>query len=135
MDLDEARAFMREHHRGILATLRPDCRPQMSAVTVGVDDEGRVVISTSEDAYKVRRIRQDPRVSICVMSENFWKWIQVDGTATVVSLPEAMEPLVDYYRSISGEHPDWDEYRQAMKDQRRVLLRVEIERAGPDQRG
>ena len=135
MDLDEARAFMREHHRGILATLRPDGRPQMSAITVGVDDQGRAVISTSEDAYKVRRIRKDPRVSICVMSENFWKWIQVDGTATVVSLPEAMEPLVDYYRSISGEHPDWNEYRQAMEDQRRVLLRVEIERAGPAPRG
>ena len=135
MDLDEARAFMREHHRGILATLRPDGRPQMSAITVGVDDQGRAVVSTSEDAYKVRRIRKDTRISICVMSENFWKWIQVDGTATVVSLPEAMEPLVDYYRSISGEHPDWDEYRRAMEDQRRVILRVDIERAGPDQRG
>lgn len=133
MDLDEARAFMRENHRGILATVRHDGRPQMSAISIGVDGEGRAVISTREGAYKVRHIREDPRVSVCVMSEDFWKWIQIDGTATVVPLPEAMEPLVDYYRSIAGEHPDWDEYRRAMEEQRRVILRIDIEHAGPDQ--
>ena len=135
MDLDEARSFLREHHRGILATTRTDGRPQMSPVSVGVDDGGRAVISTREDAYKVRHIRRDARVSLCVTSDDFWKWIQVDGTATVVSLPEAMEPLVDYYRSISGEHPDWDDYRRAMEDQRRVIVRIDIERAGPDRHG
>jgi PPOX class probable F420-dependent enzyme len=134
MDLDEARDFMRQHHRGILATTRKDGRPQMSAISVGVDDQGRAVISTREDAYKTRNIRRDPRVSVCVMSEDFWNWIQVDGTATVVSLPEAMEPLVDYYRAVAGEHPDWDDYRRAMEDQRRVILRIDIERAGPDHR-
>lgn len=133
MHLDEARAFLREHHRGVLATFRTDGRPQMSVVSVGVDDEGRAVISTREDAFKVRNIRRDARVSLCVTSEDFWKWIQVDGTVTVVSLPEAMEPLVDYYRAVAGEHPDWDDYRRAMEEQRRVILRIDMERAGPDQ--
>ncbi len=134
MELDEARAFMREHHRGILATFRKDGRPQMSAISVGVDDQGRAVISTGEGAHKTRNIRRDPRVSVCVMSEDFWNWIQIDGTATVVSLPEAMEPLVEYYRTVAGEHPDWDDYRRAMEDQRRVILRIDIERAGPARR-
>ena len=134
MELDEARAFLKEHHRGVLATTRKDGRPQMSVVSVGVDGEGRAVISTREDAYKTRHIRRDPRVSVCTLSDDFWNWIQIDGTATVVSLPEAMEPLVDYYRAVAGEHPDWDDYRRAMEDQRRVILRIDIERAGPDHR-
>ena len=135
MDLDEARDFLRTHHHAVLATVRPDRRPQMSPVSVGVDADGRVVISTRETAYKVRHIRRDPHVSVCVVSDDFWRWIQVDGTATVVSLPDAMEPLVDYYRRVAGEHPDWDDYRRAMQEQRRVLVRIEIERAGPDRQG
>ncbi len=132
MDLDEARAFLRSHHRGILATVRADGRPQMSAVSVALDDEGRPAISTRESAYKVRRIREDSRVSLCVMSEDFWSWIQIDGTATVVSLPEAMELLEAQYRAVAGEHPDWDDYRRAMQEQSRVIIRIEMERAGPD---
>jgi PPOX class probable F420-dependent enzyme len=135
MDLDEARSFMREHHRAILATSRTDGRPHMSAVLVGLDDEGRPIISTRETAVKVRNIRRDPRVSVFVTSEDFWRWIQVDGLATVLSLPEAMEPLVEYYRGLSGEHPDWDDYRRAMQEEQRVLVRVEIERAGPSSQG
>jgi len=135
MDIDEARAFIRQHHRGVLSTVRADGRPQMSAISVSVDDEGRPAISTREAAYKVRHVRADPRVSLFVVSDDFWNWIQVDGTATVVPLPEAMEGLVALYRSIAGEHPDWDEYRQAMQDQHRVILRIDIERAGPDRQG
>src|SRR5919199_2358356 len=131
MALDEARAFIRKNHRAVLATHRRDGRPQMSPVSVGIDGEGRPVISTREPAYKVRNIRRDARVSVCVMSDG-WDWIQVDGTATVISLPEAMELLVEYYRSVAGEHPDWDDYRQAMERDRRVILRIDIERAGPD---
>ena len=134
MEVDAARDFMREHHRGILATTRQDGRPQMSAISVGVDGQGRAVISTREGAYKTRHIRRDPRVSVCVMSEDFWNWIQIDGTANVVSLPEAMEPLVDYYRAVAGEHRDWDDYRRAMEEQRRVIIRIDIQRAGPDHR-
>lgn len=136
MDLEEARQFVRDHHQAVLATRRSDGRPQLSPITVGVDAEGRLVISSRETAFKVRNLRRDPQASLCVLSDSFLgRWVQVDGTAEIVSLPEAMEPLVDYYRSLSGEHPDWDEYRQAMSEQRRVLVRITIERAGPDRQG
>jgi PPOX class probable F420-dependent enzyme len=135
MDIDEARSFIRSNSRGVLSTVRADGRPQMSAVSVAVDDQGRAAISTRETAYKVGHVRSDPKVSLFVMSEDFWSWIQVDGTASILSLPEAMDALVAQYRSIAGEHPDWDEYRQSMQDQRRVILRIDIERAGPDRRG
>jgi len=132
MDTDQARSFLRDHHRGVLSTVRPDGRPQMSAVLVGVDEEGYATLSTREMAYKVRHMRGDPRVSVFAASDDFSKWIQIDGTATIVSLPDAMEPLVAYYRSITGEHPDWEEYRRSMQEQRRVIVRIAIERAGPD---
>jgi PPOX class probable F420-dependent enzyme len=135
MDLDAARDFVKANHRAVLATTRRDGRPQLSAVVVGVDSEGRAVVSSRETAMKVRNLRRDPRVSICVMSNDFRDWRQLDGTADVLSLPEAMEPLVDYYRQMQGEHPDWDDYRRAMAAERRVLVRVTIERAGPDVRG
>ena len=135
MDLDQARAFIREHHQGVLATFRSDGRPQMSPVSVGIDEDGRPMISTREQAYKTRNIRRDPRVSICVKADGSQEWIQIDGTATVISRPEAMELLVEYYRSVAGEHPDWDDYRRAMEEQRRVILRIDIERAGPDRSG
>ncbi len=135
MDLDEARAFLVEHHRAILATARADGRPQMSPISVALDSEGRPSISTRETAYKVRNIRKNPAVSLCVTSDDFWRWIQVDGTAEVVSLPEAMDLLVEQYRTVAGEHPDWDDYRRAMQEQRRVIVRIDIERAGPDRQG
>jgi PPOX class probable F420-dependent enzyme len=137
MDLDEARAFIREHHQAVMATRRRDGSPQMSIVACNVDDDGRVVVSTRETAVKARNVRRDPRVSICVLPDDGWRgsWIQVDGDAEVLSLPDAMEPLVDYYRSTAGEHPDWDDYRAAMERERRVLIRVTIERAGPDTAG
>ena len=104
-------------------------------MAAGVNDAGQVVISSREAAYKVRNLRRDPRATLCALSDDFWKWIQIDGTATVVSLPEAMEPLVEYYRATAGEHPDWDDYRAAMERDRRVIVRIEIERAGPDRAG
>ncbi len=136
MDVDEARRFVRENHRAVLATFRADGRPQLSPVTVGVDGDGRVVISSRETAYKVRNLRRDPRASVCVIDDGFFgPWVQVDGTATIVGLPEAMEALVEYYRGVSGEHPDWDDYRRAMEEQRRVVVRIDLERAGPDRQG
>jgi len=107
----------------------------MSPVGAAVDDDGVVVISSRETAYKVKNLRRDPRVSVLVTRANSWDWVQVDGTANVVSLPDAMEPLVDYYRRVSGEHPDWDDYRAAMERERRLLIRIEIERAGPNRSG
>jgi PPOX class probable F420-dependent enzyme len=135
MDLDAARAFIREHHRAVLLTRRKDGSPQMSPVACNVDGDGMVVVSTRETAMKTKNVRRDPRVSLCVLSDGFGDWIQVDGAARVVALPEAMEPLVDYYRTTAGEHPDWDDYRAAMERERRVLLRIELGRAGPDRAG
>jgi PPOX class probable F420-dependent enzyme len=136
MDLDEARQFLRDNHRAILATLRSDGRPQLSPVAVGIDAEGRALVSSRETAFKVKNLRRDPRASLCVVSENWYgPWIQAEGAATVVSLPEAMDLLVDYYRRLAGEHPDWDDYRAAMERERRVMIRIDIERAGPDRQG
>jgi PPOX class probable F420-dependent enzyme len=136
VDLDEARSFLRENHRAILTTRRRDGSPQMSPVLVGLDGEGRATVSTRETAVKTWNVRRDPRVWLCVFNDGFYgSWIQVEGNASVLSLPEAMEPLVDYYRRISGEHPDWDDYRRAMERDRRVLLRVDLTRAGPDRGG
>jgi PPOX class probable F420-dependent enzyme len=136
MNLDEARQFMRENHRAVLSTFRADGRPQLSPVAVGVDAEGRAVVSSRETAFKVKNLRRDPRASLCVVSDSWYgPFVQADGTATIVSLPEAMEPLIDYYRSLAGEHPDWDDYRAAMERDRRAIVRIELERAGPDRHG
>jgi PPOX class probable F420-dependent enzyme len=136
MDLDQARAFLRSHHRSVLATARSDGRPQLSPVVHAVDEDGRVVISSREPAFKVRNLRRDPRASLCAIQDGFFgDWVQVDGVAEIVSVPEALDLLVDYYRRISGEHPDWDDYRAAMVRDRRVAIRLLIERAGPDRAG
>jgi PPOX class probable F420-dependent enzyme len=136
MDLEKAREFVRQHSNTVLATSRLNGRPQLSPVNTAIDDAGFAVISSRETAVKTRNIRRDPRVSLCVMNEAFYgEWVVLDGTAEVVSLPDAMELLVDYYRRLSGEHPDWDDYRAAMVRDQRVILKVTIERAGPDVSG
>jgi PPOX class probable F420-dependent enzyme len=124
--------FLRARHRTILITRRSDGSPQVSPVAFGVDAEGRVVISTYPKRAKARNARRDPQVSLCVLSDDWdGPWVQVDGQAEVLDLPAAMEPLVDYFRSISGEHPDWDEYREAMVRQGKSLIRVTIDDWGP----
>ncbi len=136
MDLDEARAVLAQQHHAVLATTRADGTPQLSPVTVGVDEAGRAIISSRQTAYKVRNLRRNPAAYLCVLPDTFYgRWIQVAGDATIVDLPEAMEPLVDYYRRIAGEHPDWDDYRAAMERERRVLIRIEMAAAGPDRAG
>jgi PPOX class probable F420-dependent enzyme len=133
MEIDTARAFLGRNHRAVLLTHRRDGSPQMSPVACAVDALGRLVVSTTHSAAKARNARRDPRVSICVFGEGFFgEWIQVDGTAEVIPLPAAMDGLVEYYRAVGGEHPDWDEYRQAMEAEGRVLIAVSMERAGPD---
>ena len=128
--------FIRPRHRGILATARADGRPQLSPVTMGVDGEGRIVVSTYPERAKSRNATRNPQASMCVLSDEFdGEWVQVDGDIEVVEQPEAVEALVGYYRSISGEHPDWDEYRRAMVKQGKVLLRLSIGRWGPVSRG
>ena len=136
MDLDRALDFVREHHNAVMTSFRRDGSPQMSPIACNVDGEGRIVVSTRETALKTKNLRRDPRVSLCVVTHGFYgDWIQVDGTAEIVSLPDAMELLVDYYRSLRGEHPDWDDYRAAMERERRVIVRITPERAGPDRAG
>jgi PPOX class probable F420-dependent enzyme len=136
MQLERAREFIRVNHRAVLATNRADGRPQLSPVTVGVGADGRVLISTREAAMKTKNLVRDPRVSLCVMNDGFFgDWVQAEGTAEIIRLPEAMDLLVDYYRRISGEHPDWDDYRNAMRRDRRVIAAVTLTRAGPDRSG
>ena len=136
MDLDEARTYVREHSHAVLSTVRRDGTPQMSPVGATVDDAGRVVVSSRETAYKTRNVRRDPRAWLCVFPDEFsGPWVQVEGSVEVLSLPDALEPLVDYYRRIAGEHDDWDDYRRAMVAEQRCLLRITLLRAGPDRAG
>lgn len=136
MDVEQGREFLRKNHRAVLGTYHRDGRLQLTPVTVGVDEEGRAIVSSRETAVKVRNLLRDPRASLCVMNDGFFgSWAQIDGEAEIVHLPDAMEPLVYYYRSISGEHPDWADYRAAMERERRVLIRVTITHAGPDFHG
>jgi PPOX class probable F420-dependent enzyme len=129
---DELLDFIRPRHHAIVITVRRDGGPQASPVTCGVDDEGRIVIATYPERAKTRNARRDPRVSVLFLSDDFGgAWVQVDGTGEVLDVPAAVEPLVDYYRAISGEHPDWAEYRGAMVSQGKSLLRVTPERWGP----
>ncbi len=136
VDRERLLEFVRPRHRAILSTTRADGRAQMSPNTLGVDDAGRLVISTYPQRAKVHNIRRDPNVSVCVLSDDFGdEWVQVYGAAEVLDIPESVEPLVEYYRNIAGEHPDWGEYREAMVEQGKSLIRISIEAWGPIARG
>jgi PPOX class probable F420-dependent enzyme len=136
VDVATAQEFLRTNHHAVMATFRKDGRPALSPITVGVDPQGRVIVSTRETAMKVKHLRRDPRVAMTAFTDRFYgDFVQVEGTAEIVELPEAMELLVEYYRGISGEHPDWDDYRAAMVRDQRVIVRFEIERAGPNVSG
>lgn len=124
--------FLRHRHRGVLATTRADGRPQLSPVTCGLDPGGRIVVSTYPTRAKAVNARRNPAVSICVESDDWSdEYVQVDGRAEVLDMPDALDGLVEYFRCISGEHPDWDEYRDAMRKQDKSLIRIDIERWGP----
>jgi len=136
VDLDRARDFIRQNHRAVLANRRKDGGVQQTPVLVNVDGEGRAIISSRETAYKVRNLRRDPWAQLCVLTERFFgEWIYAEGTAEVLSLPEAMDPLIDYYKRFPDDNPDWDDYRERMRREQRVLIRITLERAGPDQSG
>ncbi|VEG58453.1 pyridoxamine 5'-phosphate oxidase-like protein [Mycolicibacterium aurum] len=130
--LPELLDFIRPRHHMVLTTFRAGESLQTSPVTGGVDGEGRIVVATYPQRAKTANIRHRPRASVVVLSDDFTgPYVQVDGHAEVVDLPDALEPLVEYFRSVAGEHPDWDEYRQAMLDQRKCLIRVTPQRWGP----
>jgi PPOX class probable F420-dependent enzyme len=132
VELAELLDFVRPRHRLLLVTTRGDGRPQISPVTGGVDPRGRIVVSTYPGRAKTRNAEKNPRVSVLVLSDD-WNgpWVQVDGDAEVLHMPDAADALVDYFRCISGEHPDWDEYRQAMRIQNKSLIRITPTRWGP----
>ncbi len=125
MKLSDKLEFVRENHHAVLVTRRKDGRVQTSPIACGVDDEGHVVISVTEDRAKTKNVRRDPRVALCVLNDGFFgAWLQIDGEAEIVPMPAALPGLKGLYRQVAGEHPDWDEYEQAMVDDRRVLLRI-----------
>ena len=137
MDLQEALAFCKANHHAVLTTLKRDGSPQMSPVTVGVSTDGtQVVISSRETAVKVKNLRRDGRAWLAVFNDGFYgAWVQVAGPAEIVPLPAAMPLLEDYYRDISGEHPDWDDYRAAMRRDQRCLIRITPTEVGPNVSG
>ena len=135
--VEEALRFVSENHRAVLITQRSDGSVQSSPVTAGVDDDDdKIVISSRETAYKVRNLRRRPTATLCAFTDRFFgRWLQIDGRVDILALPDAMEPLVDYYRRISGEHPDWDEYRRVMEQEQRLPIRLSIDSVGPTKSG
>ncbi|TWF94527.1 PPOX class F420-dependent oxidoreductase [Saccharopolyspora dendranthemae] len=130
MDVDEAVGLIRDQHHAVLGTLREDGTPLMTPVLAAVDEQGRVVVSTKSGSGKVHNLRRDPRAWLCVLPDAFFgRWFQVDSDVEIVELPEALPLLEDYYRSLSGEHENWDSYREAMRSEKRVLLRLTPTRA------
>lgn len=133
MTIDDALDFIRSNHHAVLATRRQNGDVQQSPVLVVADDDGRVLVSTRESAVKVRNLRRHPRASVCVITKRFFgEWVQLTGAVEIVSLPDAMDLLVDYYRRAAGEHADWDEYRAAMQREQRCVLVLTPEEAGPN---
>jgi len=136
VDRDGLDEFVRPRHKGVLLTRRRDGWPQASLVTTGLADDGDLMVSSYPERAKVHNLERDARASIVVMSDDFGgEWVQVDATARVVHMPDAVDDLVEYFRCISGEHPDWAEYREAMVRQGKSLIRLTPERWGPIAKG
>ena len=137
IEIDKAKEFLTQHHWGILATRRKNGNLQMSPVTVGLDDQGRAIISSRETAYKVNNLRRDPRAALCAITSSFHGegWVQINGDAEVISLPQALDTLVYLQRQAYGEHKNWPEFHERMARERRVIVRINIENVGPKVRG
>ena len=133
MEIADARKFLQENHRACIAVRQRDGWPQMTFVSPGIDPEGRVIITSRGTTYKVKHIRRDPRVSLLVFGEQYSgsKFVQIHGAAEIIEQPEAMDILIYWYRQVRGEHKNWDEYREKMKEEQRVIFRVNIEKVGP----
>jgi PPOX class probable F420-dependent enzyme len=137
IEIDKAKEFLTQHHWGILATRRKNGNLQMSPVTVGLDDQGRAIISSRETAYKVNNLRRDPRAALCAITSSFHGegWVQINGKAEVISLPQALDTLVYLQRQAYGEHKNWPEFHERMARERRVIIQINIENVGPKVRG
>lgn len=137
MEIDRAQEFLKMNHWGILATRRQNGNLQMSPVTVGLDNLGCAVISSRETAYKVNNLRRDPRAALCAITSSFHGegWVQINGSAKILSLPDALDTLVHLHRQAYGEHKNWPEFHERMVRERRVIIRIDIESVGPRVRG
>jgi PPOX class probable F420-dependent enzyme len=137
VSLDAAKEFLKKNHCGVLATRKKDGGIQMSPITAGLDEAGRVIISSRETAYKVNNLRRDPRAALCVFAPSFHGegWVQVNGSAEIVSLPQSLESLIYLQRQVYGEHRNWDDFRARMERERRVIVRIVIQTVGPQRRG
>lgn len=137
MEIADARKFLADNHRGVLVARKRNGWPQITLVTPGIDAQGRVIVTSRGTTYKVKNIRRDPRVSMLVMGEQFSgsRYVQLHGTAEIISQPEAMDLLIHWHRQVRGEHPNWDEYREKMREEQRVVIRINIEKVGPNKRG
>jgi PPOX class probable F420-dependent enzyme len=137
IDVAAAKKFLAQHHCGVLATQRKSRKLQMSPVTPGLDHEGKVMISSRETAMKVKNLRRDPRASLCVFTAGFHGggWVQVNGAAEIISLPEALDSLIYLQRQVYGEHKSWADFYHRMERERRVIIRISIESVGPSRRG
>lgn len=133
MDIAQAQKFLHENHRACIAVRQKDGSPQMTFVSPGIDQQGRIIITSRGTTYKVKHLRRDPRVSMLIFGEQYSgsKFVQIHGTAEIVEQPDAMETLIYWYKQIRGEHKNWDEYRKRMVDEKRVIIRVNIEKVGP----
>ena len=137
VEMDHAKQFLAKHHWGILATRRKNGQLQMSPVTVGLDGNGRAVISSRETAYKVNNLRRDPQAALCAITSSFHGegWVQINGSAKIISLPDALDTLVHLHRQAYGEHKNWAEFHDRMVREKRVIICIDIESVGPKVRG
>jgi PPOX class probable F420-dependent enzyme len=136
MEIADAQKFLQENHRACIAVRQRDGWPQMTFVTPGIDPEGRVIITSRGTTYKIKHIRREPRVSMLIFGEQYSgsKFVQIHGTAEIIEQPVAMDTLIYWYKQLRGEHKNWDEYRARMKEEKRVIIRVNIEKVGPPTR-
>lgn len=133
MEIADAQKFLQTNHRACIAVRQKDGWPQMTFVTPGIDEQGRVIITSRGTTYKVKNIRRDPRVSLLIFGEQYSgsKFVQIHGSAEIIDLPAAMDTLIYWYKQVRGVHKDWEAYKKQMQDEKRVIIRVNIEKVGP----
>jgi PPOX class probable F420-dependent enzyme len=133
LEIADAQKFLQANHRACIAVRQKDGWPQLTFVSPGIDPQGRVIITSRGTTYKVKHLRRDPRVSLLIFGDQYSgsRFVQIHGTAEIIEQPEAMDMLIYWYKQIRGEHQNWDEYRNRMQDEKRVIIRVNIEKVGP----
>jgi PPOX class probable F420-dependent enzyme len=133
MEIVDAQKFLQQNHRACIAVRQKDGWPQMTFVSPGIDPQGRVIITSRGTTYKIKHLRRDPRVSMLIFGEQYSgsKFVQIHGAAEIIEQPAAMAMLIFWYKQVRGEHKNWEEYKKRMADEKRVIIRVNIEKVGP----